>query len=142
MTSPTHGSARRDAPYRAPGRIHLLHGDTLCSTDYRDCLEHVAPRYTKRPWAERAAHNCLCAGCAPHSWTRTSHPGISDPGVGHWHINATSEKPVTTRYTQVANDVAPDDDIKGPAMLLRVGVLTNMDMAATVHPFMRDVLDY
>jgi hypothetical protein len=44
--------------------------------------------------------------------------------VGHWHINATSEKPDTThqstRYTQVANDIVTDDDLKGPAMLLRV----------------------
>jgi hypothetical protein len=81
-------------------------------------------------------------GCAPRSWTRTSHPGISSPGVGHWYVNTAREKPNTTRYARVANDVAPDHDPKGPAMLSRVGVFTNIDMAATVHPFTRDILDY
>jgi hypothetical protein len=40
-----------------------------------------------------------------HSWT-------SSPGVGHWYVNTACEKPATARYTQVANDVAPDDDLK------------------------------
>jgi hypothetical protein len=66
--------------------------------------------------------------------------------VSHWHINATSEKPdnahQTTRYIQVANDIVTDDDLKGPVMLSRIGVLTNVDMVAMVNPFTRGVLDH
>ena len=118
----------------------------LCSTDHRDRRKRIGPRCTLQPWAEGAAHNCLCEECAPRSWTRTPHPGISGPGVGHWHINATNEKPdtahQTTRYIQVANDIVTDDDLKGPVLLSRLGVLTTVDGVATVNPFTRGILDY
>jgi hypothetical protein len=68
MTSPNHGSARGATPYRASGRIRLIHGDTLSSTDYRDRLKRLGPRCTLQPWAERSAHehkyNYLCKECA------------------------------------------------------------------------------
>ena len=42
-----------------------------------------------------------------HSWTRTS-----SPGEGRWYVNTARGRPATARYTQVANDAAPDDDLK------------------------------
>jgi hypothetical protein len=59
--------------------------------------------------ATTMAHNkCTEIITSPaHSRTRNS-----SPGVGQWYVNTARERPATARYTRVANDAAPDDDLK------------------------------
>ena len=47
-----------------------------------------------------------------HPWMRTSHSDISSPGVGRGHVNTAHEKPDTTRYARVAEDVAPVNELR------------------------------
>ena len=61
-----------------------------------------------------------------HSWTRTS-----SPGVGHWYVNTARERPATAPYTQVANNAAPDDDLKWLGS--RGDCLADWDTALYIH---------
>jgi hypothetical protein len=66
-------------------------------------------------------------------------PNNHAPKRGHTPVPSAHQ---TNHYTDVANDIIPDDSLKRPVMLSRIEDLTTVDMFATVAAFTRGLLDY
>ena len=70
-------------------------------------------------------------------------PALMDAHTTPWHIRPWGGALAYQRYQREAQHRPPNHLLyKGPVMLSRIGVLTNVDVVATVNPFTRGVLDY
>jgi hypothetical protein len=127
---------------------------------YEECLLHswvcTLHRDENRPLLETHAKEFI----KKRQCIAFAHPGIAGPGVKHWHSDTPCKRsniaqpdpnqPLTSvptahqasRFTDVTNDVIPDDGLKMPVMLPRLEDLTTVDVFTMIATFTRGLLDH